>query len=110
MTIFATVEVMGARLLAFHEVMPRDERGEYASQEYVDSLLLRPPLFVVPPIAGLATVVCRAVDVLGAPEKAGSWLDTQIQALDGQTPREAAETDPQKVLAVLTRIEQGGHE
>ena len=38
----ATLEVQAARLVAFHETWPRDERGDYASQEYVDALLRRP--------------------------------------------------------------------
>ena len=40
----ATLEVQGARLLASHETWPRDERGDFATQEYVDALLKRPRL------------------------------------------------------------------
>ncbi len=41
-TLRATLEVQGARLAASHETWPRDERGEFATQEYVDALLRRP--------------------------------------------------------------------
>lgn len=41
-TLRATLEVQAARLVACHETWPRDERGHFVSQEYVDALLRRP--------------------------------------------------------------------
>ncbi len=40
-TIFATGEVMGARILQLNNMIPLDERGQPATQEYVDALLKR---------------------------------------------------------------------
>lgn len=37
----ATLEVQATRLVASHETWPRDERGGFATQGYVDSLLRR---------------------------------------------------------------------
>ena len=41
-TLRATLEVQASRLIACHTEWPRDERGEFATQEYVDCLLRRP--------------------------------------------------------------------
>lgn len=61
------------------------------------------------PDSRMVEIVCRAVDVLGDPEKARRWLDSPLRALGGRTPREVAATDLPSVLAVLTRIEYGVH-
>jgi hypothetical protein len=109
-TLYATLEVQGARIIQLNNMIPLDEVGHPATQEYLDALLQRPPLPQAPPVPCLATIVCRAVDVFGDPERAAHWLDSPIRALGGRTPREVAASDAQAVLSVLTRIEHGGHE
>lgn len=41
-TLYATIEVQGARIIQLNNMIPLDERGDPATQEYVDALLRRP--------------------------------------------------------------------
>ncbi len=109
-SLLATIEVQGVRIIQLNNMIPLDEVGQPATQEYLDALLKRPPLPQIQPEPGLAAAVCRAVDVFDDPEQAARWLDSPIQSLDGRTPREVAATDANAVLAVLTRIERGTNE
>ncbi len=69
-----------------------------------------PPFQDVVEKTAIARITYRAIDVLGAPDKAARWLDAPIRALEGRTPREVAVTDVERVLAVLTRIAHGVHD
>ena len=53
------------------------------------------------------TVWDHAVLVFGTPEKAMRWLDTRLPELDGRTPNEIMNDDPDAVEALLDRIEDG---
>ena len=69
-----------------------------------------PPFQDVVEKSAIARITHRAVNVLGAKDKAVKWLDAPIRALEGRTPREVAATDVERVLAVLTRIAHGVHD
>ena len=57
----------------------------------------------------LVRLTCRAMDVLGAPEKAHRWLKAPNGALGGVAPLSLLDTDlgTQAAEAVLGRIEYG---
>jgi putative toxin-antitoxin system antitoxin component (TIGR02293 family) len=57
----------------------------------------------------LARIIARAIDVFGDEKEAQNWLKEPKNALSGQTPIEAIQTEPgvQQVDLLLGRIEQG---
>jgi putative toxin-antitoxin system antitoxin component (TIGR02293 family) len=57
----------------------------------------------------LARVAAGAQDVLGAPDKAGQWLQKPNRALRGTAPLDLLDTDlgAEEVMTVLGRIEHG---
>jgi putative toxin-antitoxin system antitoxin component (TIGR02293 family) len=59
--------------------------------------------------ARMARIIALATEVLGAEEKAASWLRTPNRALNGQLPIDVIETDPgyRQVEEVLYAIAYG---
>ncbi len=60
-------------------------------------------------ILRVARAYRRAVDVLGSPDNARTWMKTQLPALQGETPLAYLETEPgaREVEDILGRIESG---
>ncbi|NBC16500.1 MAG: DUF2384 domain-containing protein [Bacteroidetes bacterium] len=57
----------------------------------------------------LARLFERAVEVLGSPERARTWMSTALPALGGRSPLDYADTEPgaREVERVLGRIAHG---
>lgn len=72
-TLKSTLEVQGVRILQLNNMIPLDERGNPATQEYVDALLCRPRI-------PSSEEVRWILNAWGVPESEHGWLSEGLRA------------------------------
>lgn len=67
------------------------------------------PLLQSESVLDIVQIIRKAVQVFGSEEKALKWIDLEVSALGGKTPREACKTSRGRndVMAALRKIETG---